>query len=136
MSLILDTSVFITIERRDLSIAVLPAIIGAHEQVAMSSMTLSELLMGTFRAESSQRRARRQGFVDALLDHFPVLSFDYISALTHARIKAQLVAEGRIIGPNDLIIAATAVAHGYEIMTDNVREFQRVPDLVVRQPEW
>jgi predicted nucleic acid-binding protein len=37
---------------------------------------------------------------------------------------------------HDLLIAATVVAHGYAVLTENVREFGRIPGLVVRQPAW
>ena len=46
------------------------------------------------------------------------------------------MAEGQIIGHNDLIIASTALANDYDLLTDNVREFQRVPGLTMRQPVW
>ncbi len=54
-------------------------------------------------------------------------------ARVHARLVADLTAAGRLIGPNDVMIAATAVAHGYGLLTLNVREFARVPGLDVRR---
>lgn len=44
--------------------------------------------------------------------------------------------ERRGIGLDDLLIAATALANSYDVLTDNVREFRRVPDLAVRRPTW
>ena len=43
---------------------------------------------------------------------------------------------GQTTGAHDLLIAATALAHGYGVMTDNIRDFERVPGLEVRQPDW
>ena len=52
-------------------------------------------------------------------------------ARVHARIRAQLEAAGQLIGPHDLLIAATALAAGFQLATQNVNEFARVPDLSV-----
>ncbi len=41
-----------------------------------------------------------------------------------------------MIGANDLLIAATALTYGYEVMTHSVRDFEKVPGLDVRQPDW
>lgn len=49
---------------------------------------------------------------------------------------ASITASELLVGVHDLIIAATAVAQGYAVLTDNVREFRHVPGLVVRQPAW
>ena len=88
------------------------------------------------RADSSRRQTRRRIFIDGLLTRVPILSFDLPSAVIHATIRSQLMAEGQIIGHNDLIIASTALANDYDLLTDNVREFQRVPGLTMRQPVW
>lgn len=52
------------------------------------------------------------------------------------RVWARLATSGQIIGVHDLLIAATALANGYDVLTDNVREFQRVSDLTVRRHAW
>jgi tRNA(fMet)-specific endonuclease VapC len=49
---------------------------------------------------------------------------------------AELRAVGRSLGSNDLQIADTALTHGYDLLTHNRREFDRVPGLVVRVPNW
>jgi tRNA(fMet)-specific endonuclease VapC len=41
-----------------------------------------------------------------------------------------------MIGLHDIEVAATALTHGYGVLTDNVRDFERVPGLIVRQPVW
>ena len=66
----------------------------------------------------------------------PVLPFDLLVARVHARVSAQLLDAGRLIGAHDLLIAATALAHGYAVLTQNLRDFRRVPGLDVRQPSW
>ncbi|HLH21188.1 MAG TPA: PIN domain-containing protein [Chloroflexota bacterium] len=59
-----------------------------------------------------------------------------VAARVHARIWSDLATIGQPIGAHDLLIAATALAHGYAVLTNNLREFQRVAGLVVRQPNW
>jgi predicted nucleic acid-binding protein len=54
----------------------------------------------------------------------------------HARIWAELAASGQRIGAHDFMIAATALVYQYTLLTDNVREFSRIPGLEVRQPAW
>ena len=112
------------------------ASVAADEPVALAAITASELLAGVQRADSIQRRARREAFVEAIIDLVPVLPIDLRVARIHAGIWAQLMAAGHTIGAHDMLIAATALAYGYSILTDNVREFHMVPGLSVRQPIW
>ncbi len=133
MAQLIDSSVFIALERRRQP----PSALGAatpDEPVALAAITAAELLAGVHRADSPERRLRRETFVEAILEVVPVLSFDLRVARTHAQIWAQLLATGQTIGAHDLLIAATALAHGYSVLTDNIREFHRVPGLEVRQP--
>ena len=74
--------------------------------------------------------------MSAIFDEIPIFDFDLRAARVHANIWALLVANGHTIGSHDLLIAATALSHGYAVLTDNAREFHRVPGLEVRQPNW
>jgi tRNA(fMet)-specific endonuclease VapC len=132
---LIDSSVFIALERRGQRLHDLAAVV-PDEPLALASITASELLAGVHRADSPERRLRREAFVEAVLERVPVLPFELRTARVHARIWAQLVSGGRSIGAHDLLIAATALAHGYAVLTQNRREFERVPGLVVRQPNW
>jgi tRNA(fMet)-specific endonuclease VapC len=102
----------------------------------MSAVTYSELLFGLERAPSRMQRERRQRFIDAALSALPVFPFDMSVAAIHARIWADLLSKGERIGAHDFMIAATALAHGYAVLTDNLQEFQHIPDLTVRTPAW
>ncbi|HVB96924.1 MAG TPA: type II toxin-antitoxin system VapC family toxin [Chloroflexota bacterium] len=135
MAQLIDSSVFIALERRGLSLGALAAAI-PDEPIALSSMTASELLIGVHRADSPERRSRREAFVEAILLAIPVVPFDLRVARTHARLLAELAGVGQPIGAHDLIIAATAVANGLAVLTDNLRHFDRVPGLRVLQPRW
>lgn len=136
MALLIDSSVFIALERRARPVAALGVVAGSEEPVALAAITASELLTGCYRADTADRRVRRLTFVEAVLETVPVVPFDVRVARTHAQIWAQLMATGRSIGAHDLQIAATALAYGYSVLTDNAREFRRVPALEVRQPAW
>jgi len=100
-----------------------------EETVAVAAITASELLHGCNRASDPGTRARRAAFVDALLDALPVLPFGLPEARRHAELWAELAREGRMIGPHNLLIAATALAQGHALVTINQREFSRVPGL-------
>ena len=134
MARLIDTGVFIEWERAGRPVVNLPGAVG--EPFAMASISASELLAGVLRAMPGARRNQREAFVERVLARVRVLPFDLTVARVHARLAAQLDATGRSIGANDLLIAATAVASGHDLLTLNVREFERVPGLVVRRPDW
>ena len=136
MALLIDSSVFIALERRGQPLSVLGLVAGQDEALALAAITASELLTGAYRADTPERRTRRQAFVEAVLEVIPVFPFDIRVARTHAQIWTQLAGTGQTIGAHDLLIAATALAYGYSVLTDNVREFSRVPGLEVKQPGW
>ncbi len=135
MALLVDTTVFIALERRGEPVSALAAV-APDESAALAAITASELLVGIHRAGSTRQRTRREAFVEAVLDQLAVVPFDLVAARVHAQIWAQLSAVGQNIGAHDLIIASTAIAHGYSVLTDNLREFHRVPGLEVHQPRW
>ena len=135
MALLIDSTVFIALERQDRRIVELASSAG-DEPVALAAITASELLAGVLRADTPERRLRRGAFVEAILDVVPIVAFDLRIARVHAQIWTQLMAAGQGIGSHDLLIAATALAHDNSILTENVREFGRVAGLTVRRPDW
>lgn len=135
MAQLIDTSIFIELERRSLRVGAL-ADVAPDEPVALASITASELLVGVHRADTPARRLWREAFVEGILGIVPVLPFDLRVARVHADVWADLTTTGQSIGANDLSIAATALAHGCAVLTQNPRDFRRVPGLVVRQPSW
>jgi tRNA(fMet)-specific endonuclease VapC len=135
MAVLADASIVISAERRgippDEAIGLFEA-----EEAFLASITASELLVGVYRADTPARRLRREAFVEAILRALEAIPFDLAVARVHARLSNQLRAAGQPIGAHDLLIAATAVAHGFAVLTDNVREFEHIPELVVRRPAW
>ncbi len=124
----LDTSVLIAAERRTFDIgALLESVAG--EPVGISAITASELLHGCHRAKGADTQARRFAFVEALLDHIPVMEFGLAESRRHADLWARLARDGKPIGAHDLIIGATALARGHALATLNQRDFRRLPGL-------
>jgi predicted nucleic acid-binding protein len=102
------------------------------ESFALAAITASEMLVGVHAAQTPVQRARRQRFGEAILRTAPVEEFDLPVARIHAELATGLSDDGTSIGAHDLLIAATARAKGYVVLTHNVREFARVPGLEFR----
>ncbi len=95
---------------------------------AVSIVTVAELLYGV--QLSSRSDAAREAF-NAFIRHLAVLDWDYPAAEHYAEIRADLGRRGTPIGSNDLMIAAHARSIGATLVTNNVREFERVQGLRV-----
>jgi tRNA(fMet)-specific endonuclease VapC len=98
--------------------------------LSISTITLAELWFGVENSAPSSRQRRRDqlaAFTRLLL----VLPFDRGAAEHYGNVRAWLRRQGRPIGNNDLLIAAHARSRGCVLVTNNEREFSRVPDLTV-----
>lgn len=129
MGLVLDTCILIRAERDNKSFNLNR--LSPDEEVYISVVTVSELLMGVHRADTKARRLKRSAFVEAIINEIPIIDFGVEVARIHAEIYAILAQQGKLIGAHDLIIAATALAHGYSLLTTNQQEFKRIPGLQV-----
>lgn len=92
----------------------------------LCSVVKAELLYGAAKSSSREQTLEKLG---AFLSAFDSLPFDDTAANEYAKIRAALEKTGTPIGPNDLMIAAIAVANRLTLVTFNVREFSRVPGL-------
>lgn len=93
---------------------------------AVPAIVVSELMFGVEKsADIEKNRMRTENF----LRPFQVVPFDESCAYECGRIRAVLANRGLNIGPNDSLIAATALAHQAVLVTNNDREFNRVPGL-------
>lgn len=99
----------------------------------VSAITASELLVGLHFAATPDQRERRRRFIEALLAAVPVAPFNLGVARIHSELIAQLRPAGVVIGAHDLLVAATAMAGDHEVVTANLREFERIPGLRVRR---
>ena len=98
--------------------------------VAISVIVAAELRYGIQRRGS----ARLTEQLEAVLSAIDVISLEEPTDWHYGVIRADLERNGQTIGPNDLLIAAHARALGATLVTNNVGEFRRVPDLVVE--DW
>jgi len=99
--------------------------------MAISAITLAELMHG---AEKSSRRERNLEVVEDFCSRLDVLPYGAKAAQHYGSIRAALEGRGESIGVNDLHIAAHARSEGLVVVTNNRREFDRVPGLLVE--DW
>ncbi|GGL08177.1 PIN domain-containing protein [Planomonospora parontospora] len=122
--LILDTGVLIAAERGSGSV---DDVIGDADDVAISAVTVAELLTGVEMADAARRPAR-QAFVDEVLALIPVEEYTTDVARVHARLMAHVRRQGKTRGAYDLMIAATAAATARLIVTmDSSAAFDDLP---------
>jgi len=128
MGIIFDTSTIIAIERGHKS---LNAFIAGREEepFGISVITAAELLHGIERADTEERKLRRQAFVEKVIESFPVFFFDLTVGRIYARIWAAVARKGLTVGAHDLIIAATAISLDYTVVTVNIRDFEKIPGI-------
>ncbi len=130
MGFLIDSTVLINLERRRQVLADF-AQGREDEEMFISVISASELLHGVHRAETPHIRAKRLAFVEAVLNSFPLLEIDLATARLHAELWSELGRRGRMIGIHDSWLAATCLAYGLDLVTDNRREFERVPGLKI-----
>jgi tRNA(fMet)-specific endonuclease VapC len=133
MAIILDADVIIGGEKGTFDLSSWLAIRG-DEQFEIAGITVAELWHGVERATTAQRMAR-ESYLRALLAVLPVIPYTEQTAYYHARIWAQLESSGKMIGPYDLIVAATALERESELATFNKRHFANVKGLTVVEPK-
>ena len=100
-------------------------------EIVLCSIVKAELFYGVMKsAYPTKNLAKLQYFVS----RFTSLPFDDDAAESYGHIRAQLERAGTPIGPNDLQIAAIAVANNLTLITHNIREFSRVSNLLIE--DW
>ncbi len=133
MGFLIDTNIFVEAERGRLSLEDIGKAY-PNNIFSLSTITASELLHGAYRAQQEHMKQRRLDFANQLLEQFAVLPFTLRAARIHAQIWVGLQKQGLMIGPHDLLIAATALSVDYGLITLNSREFRRVANLTVIDP--
>jgi tRNA(fMet)-specific endonuclease VapC len=100
----------------------------APAEIGVSAITVAELAYGALK---SQHTVRNQAELAHFLRPLSVAPFEASAALIYGQVRAQLQGAGTPIGPLDMLIAAHALYLGIPLVTNNVREFSRVPRLQV-----
>ncbi len=96
-------------------------------EVCTSIIVAAELRYGAAKRGAGQIAER----VSELLRRIDVIALEAPVDVVYGELRAQLARAGTLIGPNDMLIAAQAVCLGLTLVTDNEREFARVPGLAV-----
>jgi len=133
MAIILDADVVIRGERGTFDLQgwleARPA-----DEFQIAAITVAELWHGVERAAGTRKQAREH-YLRMLLDLLPILPYTEQTAYEHARIWAGIESSGKMIGPYDLIVAATALERGSIVATFNKRHFANVRGLKVIEPK-
>lgn len=98
------------------------------EQLGTTAVTAAELRFGSLNSGRPQQNLAR---IETFLAPLTQVPFDEKAAIHFGSIKQHLVSKGQIIGTMDLLIAACVMATGGILVTNNIREFSRVPSLTV-----
>ena len=95
------------------------------------AIVAAELVHG---AEKSANVANNMEQVKKFLMPFEIAPFDILAAYSYGKIRSSLEKRGEIVGPNDLIIAATVLSQNGILVTNNTKEFARVENLALE--DW
>ena len=97
-------------------------------QIKLPSITVAELYYG---AEKSKFKAKNLEKVKRFVSTFEIVSFDEKACTAYAKIRHSLERSGTPVGPMDLLIASIGLAYNFTVVTNNVKEFQRVKGLKI-----
>jgi predicted nucleic acid-binding protein len=136
LGLVLDSSVLIAAERRNLrpdqAIESVQKVVG-EIAIVLSAVTVAEIGHGIYRANTPELRNRRRAFLDELKATVPIHPVTEATAEIVARIGGEQATKGIILPLADLLIGACALELGYAVGTNNLRDFSRIPGLHVTQ---
>jgi tRNA(fMet)-specific endonuclease VapC len=124
---LLDTNIVIYVIKRK-PLEVLKVFNKNANRMAISAITLAELIYG---AEKSKQVEKNLNVIEDFISHLEVLLYDITATQHYGQIKAFLEHSGKPIGVNDIHIAAHARSHGLTLVTNNMSEFKRVPNLAL-----
>jgi len=128
LNYLLDTNICIYIINKK-SLQVINKLI-SHDisEICISSITLSELEYGVEKSNSPEKNRMA---LNQFLAPFEILSFNNEAAFHYGKIRAVLERNGKTIGPLDLLIAAHCLSLAYVLVTNNEKEFCRIPELKI-----
>ena len=127
LTYLLDTNILSNMARNPQGLVAQRVMTVGVEQVGISVVVAGEIRFGLVK----RPQLRLQQHLEQLLGQFTLLNLESPIEEHYADIRNLLEGAGTPIGPNDLLIAAHARALGLTLVTDNVREFSRVPGLAI-----
>lgn len=131
MKYLLDTNICISIIRKKPAIVLQRLSDTPIGSVGVSALTVAELAYGV---QKSQAPEQNQQALAQFLLPLVIIDFDAQAALSYGIVRMQLKRNGTPIGAIDTLIGAQALSLGVTLVTNNTREFQRIPDLVLE--DW
>ena len=96
------------------------------DQVAISVITQAELYYGAYNSNRVKQNLKR---ADDFINQFPLLALGEITLKRFGELKAQLRQSGQLLPDFDLLIASAALVENRILVTNNTRQYQRIPDL-------
>lgn len=112
-----------------------PAVLARLRSVRPTQVVISGITLGELRFGAARSRSGRYGpMIDVFVSRVGVLPFDEPAAARYGEVRAELEARGARLGDLDMLIAGHALAAGCVLVTNNTREFGRVPELAVE--DW
>lgn len=129
----LDTTILIDLAgrnspRREQAVRKIAELAGKGQTLATTRFNVAELYVGVARSRRPQEDERA---IARLLSEFEVLEFNDAAARVFGAVTGFLQQIGRPAGDMDVLIAATAMAHGHSLVTRNSKHFRHVPTLIV-----
>lgn len=97
-----------------------------NQNIYISVITLAELQYGV---ERSSSKKFNQKIINDFISHLFVVPWDKESALQYGKLRNTLNEKGTPVGNMDLMIASHALSQGFTLVTNNIKEFKRVPNL-------
>ena len=134
LGIMLDSSVIIAAERKRQTIEDFLTSIWqrfGEVEIAISAVTLAELVHGVARANTPENKERRRDFIDELKRHVPVHPVTDSTAEIAGQTSGEQAAKGITLPADDLLIGASAIEQGYAVATLNIRHFEKIPGLQV-----
>jgi tRNA(fMet)-specific endonuclease VapC len=128
MKVLLDTNICIYIIKQHPDSVIKKFAAFPVGDIGISVITVAELEYG---ASKSSRPAQNRKALELFVSPLEVAAFDRRATVVHGRVRALREKKGRLIGPMDLLIAAHALSIGVRLVSNNVKEFKRVPGLRV-----
>ena len=128
MKYMLDTNICIYAMKRKPNIVFKRMTENVSAGLCISAITLAELEHGI---NKSVNKKKNRQTLNNFLEVIEILPFDMSAATEYGKICAYLQSQGTPIGPLDMLIAAHALAESLTIVTNNVKEFERVPGLII-----
>ena len=124
---LLDTNILSDLVKRPQGVVAARIAAVGCAKICTSLIVAAELRYGA--AKRGSEKLTNQ--LEAILAALPVLPLEDPTDRRYGQLRATLERQGALIGPNDMLIAAHALALGAVLVTDNTREFERVQELVI-----